>query len=135
AVVADEVRTLAGRTQQSTEEINQMIGRLQAGSRRAVGAMNQSRDQAHEVAQQAVEAGTALSTISEAVSRISEMSVQIASAAEEQGTVSEEINRNVVRVHDLATQTATGADQSTQAGRDLVHMAADLQELISQFRN
>ncbi|MCP5082507.1 MAG: methyl-accepting chemotaxis protein, partial [Alphaproteobacteria bacterium] len=47
AVVADEVRTLAGRTQQSTEEINQMIGRLQAGSRRAVGAMNQSRDQAH----------------------------------------------------------------------------------------
>ncbi|RDH87374.1 MAG: methyl-accepting chemotaxis protein [endosymbiont of Seepiophila jonesi] len=43
AVVADEVRTLAGRTQESTSEIQQMIERLETGSGRAVKVMAESR--------------------------------------------------------------------------------------------
>ncbi len=134
AVVADEVRTLAGRTQQSTQEIREMIEKLQAGSRRAVEVMSQSIEQSHSVVEYATRSGMALKTISEAVRRINKMSSQIASAAEEQRAVSEEINRNVVRLNDMAGETASGAEKIATASRDLSRMASDLQGLVAQFK-
>lgn len=134
AVVADEVRTLAGRTQESTAEINNIIESLQSGSQNAVQAMNQSREQARSVVDQAALAGTSLITIAKSVSQIDEMSSQIATAAEEQNAVSEEMNRNIIRISDMATQNAVGAEQTSQAGQDLAQMASKLQELVGQFR-
>ncbi|MCU7919113.1 MAG: methyl-accepting chemotaxis protein [Candidatus Thiodiazotropha sp. (ex Epidulcina cf. delphinae)] len=134
AVVADEVRTLAGRTQESAAEINQIIDKLQSGSSDAVQAMSQSREQAKSVVDQANQAGASLTTIADAVSRINEMSTQIATASEEQNSVAEDMNRNIVRINDMATQNATGAEQTSQAGQSLASMAAELQELIGQFR-
>ncbi len=133
AVVADEVRTLAGRTQESTEEINQMIEKLQTGSRQAVQVMEQSREQAQSAVEHASESGSAFSTIADAVARINSMSTQISSAAEEQGAVSEEINKNIVKINDMANQTAAGAEQTSVASKDLARMANELQGLVSQF--
>ncbi len=133
AVVADEVRTLAGRTQESTEEINQMIEKLQTGSRQAVQVMEQSREQAQSAVEHAGESGSAFSTIADAVSRINGMSTQISSAAEEQGAVSEEINQNIVKINDMANQTAAGAEQTSVASKDLARMATELQGIVSQF--
>lgn len=134
AVVADEVRTLAGRTQESTEEINQIIDKLQTGSRNAVSAMQQSRDQAGNVVGQAELAGASLSTIAESVSQIHLMSTQIATATEQQTTVVEEMNRNVTRISDMAVSNAAGAEQTAQAGDELARMSAQLQALVAQFR-
>lgn len=134
AVVADEVRTLAGRTQESTAEINQIIEKLQSGSRDAVQAMNQSREQARSVVDQSSRARSSLTTIVDSVSKIDEMSSQIATAAEEQSTVTEDMNRNIVRISDMATQNALGANQTSQAGQALARMAAELQGLVEQFR-
>ena len=134
AVVADEVRTLAGRTQQSTEEINDMIDKLQSCSRRAVEVMQQSLEQSRSAVDLAARSGQALDTIAGAVRRIDDMSAEIASAAEEQRAVSEEINRNIVRISDMATQTAEGAEETSAASRDLARMAAGLQTLVAQFR-
>jgi len=134
AVVADEVRTLAGRTQASTEEINQIIEKLQAGSQQAASAMSQSREQAHSVVEQAKQAGASLHVISDAVSRINDMSTQIASAAEEQSSVTEEINRNIVAINDMAHQTSSGAQQTSIAGEELTKLAAGLQNLVSHFK-
>ncbi|WP_321527757.1 methyl-accepting chemotaxis protein [Sedimenticola selenatireducens] len=134
AVVADEVRTLAGRTQESTAEIHQIIEKLQSGSRAAVQAMNQSREQARSVVDQSSLARSSLTTIVDSVSKIDEMSSQIATAAEEQSTVTEDMNRNIVRINDMATQNALGANQTSQAGQALARMAAELQGLVGQFR-
>ncbi|SHK62501.1 methyl-accepting chemotaxis protein [Marinobacter antarcticus] len=134
AVVADEVRTLAGRTQASTAEINQIIEKLQTGSRNAAQAMSQSREQAKSVVDQSSLASSSLTTIVESVSQIDQMSSQIATAAEEQSTVAEDMNRNLVRLSDMGKQNASGAHQTSQAGQELARMASSLQGLIGQFR-
>jgi methyl-accepting chemotaxis protein len=134
AVVADEVRTLAGRTRESTDEINEMIEKLQTGSREAVKVMSQSRDEAKSAVELATQTGTALSTITEAVGKINEMSTQIASAAEEQGTVAEEINRNIVKINDMSNQTADGASETATASKNLAHMATELQGIVASFK-
>ncbi|MGD9170783.1 MAG: methyl-accepting chemotaxis protein [Candidatus Thiodiazotropha sp.] len=133
AVVADEVRTLAGRTRQSTDEINEMIEKLQAGSRQAVSVMDQSREEAKSAVDFATQTGTALATITQAVEKINEMSSQIASAAEEQGSVAEEINRNIVKINDMSNQTADGANETAMASQNLAHMATELQGLVARF--
>lgn len=134
AVVADEVRTLAGRTQASTAEINQIIEKLQTGSRNAAQAMSQSREQAKSVVDQSSLASSSLTTIVESVSQIDQMSSQIATAAEEQSSVAEDMNRNLVRLSDMGKQNASGAHQTSQAGQELARMASSLQGLIGQFR-
>jgi methyl-accepting chemotaxis protein len=134
AVVADEVRTLASRTQESTNEINQMIEKLQHGSRQAVATMNQSRDQARSAVEQAAMAGDSLAAIAAAVARIDDMSTQIASAAEEQGVVAEEVNRNIVQISEMASTSAEGAEHTATASQDIARLANDLEGLVHHFK-
>ncbi len=134
AVVADEVRTLASRTQQSTEEINEMISTLQSASQAAAQVMTESREQVQLVVTQATAADGIFTEIRDAVAHINDMSGQIASAAEEQSCVAEEINRNIVQINDIAGETATGAEHTATASQDLAHMATELQGIVKQFK-
>ena len=134
AVVADEVRTLASRTQDSTEEINTMIEKLQQGSRTAVKAMDVGMEQTQKTVSHAAEAGSTLESITKAVDHITMMTEQIASAAEEQSSVAEEINRNVVNVRDVAVQTADNANKTTTNSGTLKNVASQLQGLVAEFK-
>ncbi len=95
AVVADEVRGLAARTQQSTTEIQSMIGMLQERARGAVAVMSQSSLKANVSVSRASEASAALNGISLRVNEITDMNAQIAATVEEQGAVSEDIKEGL----------------------------------------
>ncbi len=134
AVVADEVRTLAGRTQESTQEIESMIDKLQSGAKNAVTAMDAGQEKASVGVEQTKQAGEALAAITRAVTTINEMNTHIASAAEEQAATTEEMNKNIININQLADETSNSAEQSMSASGELSKLAADLQSLVGQFK-
>ena len=134
AVVADEVRTLASRTQQSTQEINDMITRLQNGANEAVSAMETGRSQAEESVAQAAKTGEALNEITLVVDNIESMNMQIASAAEEQSSTAEEINRNIVNISEVAQETAVGSQRTSSSSDALAQLATQLQTQVLKFK-
>ncbi|MBA1293895.1 methyl-accepting chemotaxis protein [Pseudomonas lurida] len=134
AVVADEVRNLAKRTQDSVEEIRQVIERIQSGTRGVVATMHSSQNQAQNNAGQIHQAVQALGKISDAVTVISDMNLQIASAAEQQSAVAEEVNRNVSAIRTV-TETLTGqATESAAISSQLNALASQQMKLMDQFK-
>ncbi|PIA74654.1 methyl-accepting chemotaxis protein [Ectopseudomonas toyotomiensis] len=134
AVVADEVRTLASRSGASTEEIQQVIDRLQNESRSAVEAMAKGQRQSTLVVEYASKASAALEQINSHIGQISDQNIQVATATEEQSSVVEDINRNIVDINELTVGTTHIADQLNQASSDLQALSTQLDGLVGRFR-
>jgi len=134
AVVADEVRTLANRTQESTQEIQVIIERLQKGASEAMNVMDEGSGRAGETVEQANKANDSLNIINEMVSNITDLNIQIASAAEEQTSAVEEINKNVVAISDVSYQTAEGAQQTAASSQELATLSQTLSSITARYR-
>jgi len=134
AVVAEEVRALAIRTQQSTQEIETIVGQLQSLAADAVHAMEDASTEVKSGEEQVEQTAMSLAEIAAAVKTIDNMNNQIATAAEEQSAVSEDINRNITAIKEIAEQTSAGAQQTTQSSDELAHLARELEQVVARFR-
>ncbi|WP_371259329.1 methyl-accepting chemotaxis protein [Pseudomonas sp. URMO17WK12:I3] len=134
AVVADEVRNLARRTQDSVEEIRQVIERIQGATRGVVTTMHTSHQHAQANVEQIQNAAQTLGRISDAVSVISDMNLQIASAAEEQSAVAEEVNRNVAAIRTVTETLTEQATESAKVSSQLNSLANQQMKLMDQFK-
>ncbi len=134
AVVADEVRSLANRTQQSTEEIREMISALQSGTETASRTMRNSCELADSTVTQTRDAQQALARISQEVGALNAMNAQIASAAVQQSAVAEDVAQNLNRIHGSTVQSASGSLQVASASQELTELADRLTEKVAMFK-
>nr|WP_286885272.1 methyl-accepting chemotaxis protein [Pseudomonas sp. UBA7456] len=126
AVVADEVRTLAGRTQTSANEIQEMITHLREASYAAVTTMQHGAQRTRESVQQAVGVATTLGTTVGSFDDIVQRAQQIAVAAQEQSHVTQEINELAVRIHAASEEGARDASTLRELGKGMQSISARL---------
>nr|WP_231675398.1 PAS domain-containing methyl-accepting chemotaxis protein [Pseudomonas quasicaspiana] len=133
AVVADEVRALAGKTRESTQQIQAVIESLKKGADEAVSIAQVGISEADNGVSQVIEAQDALQGIREAIARISSMGHQMATASEEQAHVAEDISRQINNVAATFETSASNANAAVARGTELENTSRGLRALVERF--
>jgi methyl-accepting chemotaxis protein len=127
AVVASEVKELARQTAKATEDISPKITAIQNDTSHAVeaiGTISTIINQVNEIS------GTIATAVEEQSATTNEMMRNVADAAK----ASTEITQNIAGVAEAAQGTSTGAQESQKAANHLAEMAAQLHQLVEQFK-
>lgn len=133
AVVADEVRSLASRTRSSTEEIREMVEKLQNDSSIAVRSMSEGLKQAEICVGHNQDTVSSFANILDVIGKINDMTAQIATAVEEQSVVAEEISRSIHNIRDSSDNNVKEADNTVSISTHMITLATSFESLATQF--
>lgn len=134
AVVADEVRTLATRTQESTNEIENTISSLQQVAEKAVLAMSTSSEQANQSEAEATKTGEVLKDIEKSINHVSSLIEQVATAGVQQAGAANEIAQNILAVDDASTDLVNKAGSMSKIANEVGHDSTELNKQMQQFQ-
>jgi len=134
AVVADEVRTLANRTHDSTEEIEQMIGNLQKDAAQAVKAINAGREQAQEGVVITQQVSEQVNSIREIIERLSDINEHIVEDTEQQDVLLGDVATSLNRIVALADSSAQSTRQSNESTMMLDAQTESLRKAVERFQ-
>ena len=134
AVVADEVRALAGKTQQSTIDIQEIIAQLQEQSRKADESMGRNVELMSITKSTTDELAQSFRAISEKVSSISEVNSIVATASEEQSSVTADISSQLESMSLLVKKNIEGIESTVEASESVVEVTKELSSELAFFR-
>jgi len=134
AVVADEVRSLAGRTQQATDEIRQMIETLQQQSKAAVSAISSGKSDADSCVAQTLELVSSLGLVNQALAKTQHISSQVAAATEIQLSLGKTIDENMQHMVEVAQVSGEKAERTLQHSDGVSALAIKLKQAASAFK-
>ncbi|NMZ31213.1 methyl-accepting chemotaxis protein [Pseudomonas protegens] len=134
AVVADEVRLLAQRTANSTQEITEMVDKIQLGTREAVSSMDVGVNQVKSGVELAQQAGEAIVNIRTSSGNVVRVVDQISLALREQTAASQDVARNVERIAQMSQQNSQAVEETTETARSLQQLAQNLEQQVNVFR-
>lgn len=134
AVVADEVRTLAARSQESTNLIQEMVENVQSGAKETVGLFGEIEKLSAAVTAEVKHVDNSLGAIKTSATTITQMNIQIANAAQEQTNVSESINQNVTEIVDIANLNAQGMAEAEKISDKLRLLTTELSNEVKRYK-
>ncbi|WP_050909251.1 methyl-accepting chemotaxis protein [Vibrio campbellii] len=134
AVVAEEVRNLAQRTQVSTEQIEEMVHKVNQQAEQTEAIINNCKLVAGETMEQVQETGVMIETVVGTMEQIHRQTSSVSQATEEQAKVSGGIDSSLVTIQDLATQNVSGAHETSASSRELARVAVNLKEIVDDFK-
>ena len=120
AVVAGEVRTLAQRSAEAAREIKVLIG----------GSVTQIENGARQVG----DAGSTMQEVVSSIAKVNGLIAEIADAIQLQTQSLGEVNTAIGQLDGMTQQNAALVEESAAASESLKQQAAQLTEVVAQFR-
>ena len=133
AVVADEVRNLARRSAQSTEQITEMISKIQAVANVSIGKMETTVNNVTQGVTLAGEAGQAVNEIMKNAGGLLTLIAEMSHALKEQNTVSHEVAQTVNQIAEQAAESRSKAGQTSQEAEKLLSLSAHLGKSLERI--
>ncbi len=134
AVVADEVRTLASRTQESTNEINQMIAALRQDTHTASEVINSGQRDVASCVKQSEALASAMDEIANAILQVTQLSEEVSQAADHQATDCQQIEQVMLDAQSTANDNAQAMQSLAKGSESLSSFSHRLATLVERFK-